>query len=381
MRLELSVKFRLHVREFTTHLSANQCSIGLFGKSGAGKSAVLALLAGTVMPHSGRIVLNDRVLFDSQKGIALTPEQRPVGAVLQTESVGSLESVRSHLTAAQQRVPAHRRLFSLDFLVGLLELETLLDQAKNLLSVGERQRVALAYAILKVPELLVLDETFAAIGNAYRLPLLPILKRLQQERGVSVIYASHSLGEILGLTDQLVVLQQSKVVYSGCFFDVAQRQDLLQYLGIRQLDNILTLTIRKHDHAAGISLADNFGVLLTLPLRASLAVGSQAQVSIRANDIALSRRYIEGISIQNQLKGRICALITSGESLLVQVDCGSTLLVEITPAACKNMGLAEGEEIYCLIKTHSITHLSALASPSAVQVVHHGDSRYSLSEA
>jgi molybdate transport system ATP-binding protein len=129
---------------------------------------------------------------------------------------------------------------------------------------------------------------------------------------------------------------------------------------------------------SGCSLALNFGLPLTLPLRPHLPIGSQTQVSIRAKDIALSRSYISGISIQNQIKGRICALIPSGESIIVQIDCGGTLLSEITPGACRDMALQEGEDIYCLIKTHSITYLAELDDQPYHRVVSHGDGHYYL---
>jgi molybdate transport system ATP-binding protein len=101
-------------------------------------------------------------------------------------------------------------------------------------------------------------------------------------------------------------------------------------------------------------------------------------VSIRANDIALSRSFINGISIQNQLKGQICALIPSGESLIVQIDCGRTLLAEITPGACRDMALQEGEDIYCLIKTHSIAYLAELDGMPYQRILNYGDGCYSL---
>jgi molybdate transport system ATP-binding protein len=132
---------------------------------------------------------------------------------------------------------------------------------------------------------------------------------------------------------------------------------------------------------SGCSQAHSFGLPLSLPLRPHLVVGSEAQVSIRANDIALSRSYIDGISIQNQIKGRICALIPSGESLIVQVDCGTTLLAEITPGACRNMALQEGELIYCLIKTHSIAYLTELDALPCQRVISHGDDHYYLDTA
>ena len=378
MLLEMSVKLRRCHLDLTTQLSMSDASVGLFGKSGAGKSTVLGLIAGTIQPQSGYILLDGKILFDSRKGIIVPREQRPVGAVLQVDCAHSAETVRDNLTSAFNRTLKYRRIFKLDFLIGLLELDPILNHPIALLSAGEHQRVALARSLLKSPRLLLLDETFAVIGNDYRIQLVPILKRLQEELGLPVLYASQSLGEILGLTDRLIVLEQGKVLHNGLLLDIAKQQGMLRYLGIRQIDNILSMTIRSHDTSSGCSLAHSFGLPLTLPLRADLAVGSQTQVSIRANDIALSRNYISGISIQNQIKGRICALIPSGESLIVQVDCGGTLLAEITPGACRNMALQEGEDIYCLIKTHSITYLAELDAQPYHRVVSHGDGHYYL---
>lgn len=381
MLLDMNVKLHRGHFDLTTRLSINDLSVGLFGKSGAGKSTVLGLIAGTIQPQSGHIALDGKILFDSRKGIIMPREQRPVGAVLQTDCADSAETVRNNLTAVYNRTLKYRRIFKLDFIIGLLELGPILDHVIGLLSAGERQRVALARSLLKSPQLLLLDETFAAIGNGYRIQLLPILKRLQKELDLPVLYASQSLGEILGLTDRLIVLEQGKVLHNGSLLEVTKQQGMLRYLGIRQIDNILSVTIGSHDYLAGCSLSHNFGLPLTLPLRPHLTVGSQAQVSIRANDIALSRNYIDGISIQNQIKGRICALIPSGESLIVQVDCGTTLLAEITPGACRDMSLQEGEVIYCLIKTHSIAFVSELDALPYHRVVNHGDGRYYLNTA
>ena len=376
MLLDMNVKLRRGHFDLTTQLSVSDTSVGLFGKSGAGKSTVLHLIAGTIQPQSGYIVLDGKILFDSRKGIVMPREQRPIGAVLQSDCVDSAATVRENLTSAYHRTLKQRRLFKLDYLIGLLELETILEQTIDLLTTGERQRVALARSLFKSPKILLLDETFAAIGKGFRAQLLPILKRLQDEFGLPVLYASQFLGEILDLTDQLVILEQGKVLRSGSLREVAKQQDVLCYLGIRQIDNILPVSIRAHDVLAGCSIADSFGIPLALPLRPHFAIGSQNQVSIRANDIALSRQYIDGISIQNQIKGRICALIPSENSMLVQVDCGGVLLAEITQGACRDMALREGDSVYCLIKTHSIVYLTELDALPFQRVVNYGDGYY-----
>lgn len=213
------------------------------------------MIAGTIQPQSGHIALDGKILFDSRKGIMMPREQRPVGAVLQIDCADSTETVRDNLTAAYNRTLKQRRIFKLDFLIELLELGPILDHVIELLSSGERQRVALARSLLKSPRLLLLDETFAAIGNGYRIQLLPILKRLQDELDLPVLYDSQSLGEILELTDRLIVLEQGKVLHNGSLLEVTKQQGMLRYLGIRQIDNILPVTISSHDYPAGCSLA------------------------------------------------------------------------------------------------------------------------------
>jgi molybdate transport system ATP-binding protein len=381
MRLELDVTLTRGHFDLATELSVSDTSMGLLGKSGAGKSTLLGLIAGTIQPHSGRIALDGKIVFDSRKGIMVPREQRPVGAVLQLDAPGSNDTVRDSLIAAYNRTLKQRRLFKLGYLVDLLELEGTLERRTDQLSAGELNRVVLARSLLKSPRLLLLDDTFAAIGNGYRGQLLPVLKRLQDELHLPVLYASQSLGEILELTDQLIVLEAGKVLRAGSLQELAKARGMLRYLGMRQVDNILAVTIQGHEPDSGCTTAYNYGLPIILPLRPRLKTGSDILVKIKSGDIALSRHYLNGISIQNQIKGKVCALVPSGESVFVQVDCGSTLLAEITPRACRDMALSEGDTVYCLIKAHAIAYMSEVDAPPSQRVVQHCDAYYLIDDA
>ncbi|CAG1022899.1 Molybdenum import ATP-binding protein ModC [Patescibacteria group bacterium] len=373
MLLEMNVKLRRGQFQLNGDLAVSSINTGLFGQAGAGKSTLLGLIAGTIQPESGRIVLNDKILFDSRKGIIMPREQRPIGAVLQQDQQDSIVSVNSILNHTYQRTLKQRRMFKLSALIKWLNLEPLLEKSIKQLSSSQRQRVALARSLIKSPQLLLLDETFASIGDAYRLEVLSILKQL----GLPVLYASQSLGDILQLTDQLLILEHGKILRNGSLRELA-KQGTLQHLGIRKIDNMLSVTIEQHQSQSGYSLASCFGLPLILPPRPQLALGSKTQISIRANDIALSRQYINGISIQNQIKGRICALITNEHSVIVQIDCGETLLAEITPAACHDMGLQENDIIYCLIKTHAINYLTELDKQTTQRALNYEGNFYYL---
>lgn len=380
MLLEMNIRLKRGHFDLSPQISLDDTSVGLFGKAGAGKSTFLNLLAGTIQPQKGHISLDGKVLFDGSKGIMVPREQRPIGAVLQLDSAYDTETVGINLGYAYERTLKKRRLFKLSYLIELLGLGAILEQRIDTLTVGERQRVAIVRALLKSPKLLLMDDTFATIGSDFRAPILPILNRLQDEFGLLFIYASQSLSEILELTDQFMVLDGGQVRRSGSLRDISKESGILSYLGIRNIDNILTVTIRQHSPEAGYTIADSFGLPLTLPLRSNLEPGSQTQVSIKANDIAISRFYVKGISIQNQIRGRICSLIRCGGSLVVQVDCGRTLLVEITPGACKDMDLREGDIIYCLIKTHAIAYVSELEALPFHRVVSHGNEYFYMKE-
>jgi molybdate transport system ATP-binding protein len=132
--------------------------------------------------------------------------------------------------------------------------------------------------------------------------------------------------------------------------------DLIQPFGLKRVENTISVIICSHDFNAGCTLAKTYGIELVLPLQPNFPVGSQISVIISANDIALSRQYINGISMQNQIKGKICALIFNQYSVLVQIDCGSIWLANVTLKACRDMNLQEGDSIYCLAKTHAFSY-------------------------
>jgi len=352
MLLEMNVS----LKRGRYNLAMDDTHAGLFGHSGAGKSTVLGLIAGTIQPESGHIVLDGKILFDSRKGVLVPREQRPVGAVLQDDASLANGTVRENLDSAYERTLRAKRWLKPNRLIELLELGPVLDRPVGEISVGERQRAALGKALLKSPRMLLLDEPFAAMDRNLRAQLKPLLKRLEDELKLPLLYASHSLEEILDLARWLIVVADGKVIRCGSLMDLAHSEEVAPYLRRRPVENLLAVTVSGHDAEGGCTLAKAYGVELALPLRPELAPGSQVQVAIRSGDIALSKHYLAGISMQNQLAGRICALIDMGGSVLAQVDCGATLLVGITARACRDLGLKEGDPVYCLAKTQSFSY-------------------------
>jgi molybdate transport system ATP-binding protein len=364
MLLEMNVSLQRGDFNLVTDLSMHDESIGLLGRSGAGKSTLLGLLAGTLIPQSGRIVLDGKILFDSNKGIKVPREQRPIGAVLQQDNLTPDETVGNILTLAYERTLKSRRWIKLGRLTDFLDIGHLLKQPIKQLSTGERYRVLLAKAVLKDSKLLLLDDFLATMGKLTH-SITPFLKQVQDELNLPMVYASHTLDDIFEFSDQILVVAEGRVISVGGINDLLLDVGLIQKLGLKRVENNIPVVICAHDYNAGCTFAKTYGVELVLPLQPDLPIGSQIDIAISSNDIALSRHYIPGISMQNQIKGRICALIPNEYGLalvpseygvLVQIDCGNIWLANITLKACRDMNLQEGDSIYCLAKTHAFSY-------------------------
>jgi molybdate transport system ATP-binding protein len=180
----------------------------LVGPSGSGKTTVLEAIAGVFRPQQGRIKLDDRLLFDSQAGIFLPPEQRHLGIVFQDYLLFPHLSIERNLRYGMVRRGNGR--ISMDQVVRLLDLDDLLNRYPATLSGGQRQRTALGRALLSSPQLLLMDEPFNAQDAELRSRILEYLERVLHEFAVTILMASHDTDAVNRLSAQCLQLAQGK---------------------------------------------------------------------------------------------------------------------------------------------------------------------------
>jgi len=180
----------------------------LFGPSGAGKTTVLDSIAGLRTPRRGSIAVDGRVLFSSSARINLPPHQRRVGYVPQDVALFPHMNVRRNLEYGTHpgSSPALERV------VGMLEIDRLVDRQVTELSGGERQRVALGRALMSGPSLLLLDEPLAAVDVPLRRRILPYLQRVRDEMRIPIVYVSHDREEVEALADTVIRLDLGRIV-------------------------------------------------------------------------------------------------------------------------------------------------------------------------
>ncbi|MFM6403415.1 MAG: ATP-binding cassette domain-containing protein, partial [Microcystis sp.] len=200
--------------------------LGLLGASGSGKSLILRSLAGVETPSRGRIVLNGRILFDSEKGINLPSRQRCIGFVVQNYALFP------HLTVAEniafglpQKLPTkiiRQQIANQLELVQLLGME---NRYPHQLSGGQQQRVAIARALASRPEALLLDEPFSALDTHLRAQLeRQMIKTLSNYDGVT-IFVTHNMDEAYRICENLLVMEKGRAIANNSKQKIFERPD------------------------------------------------------------------------------------------------------------------------------------------------------------
>ena len=179
----------------------------LFGPSGAGKTTILDAIAGLRTPDRGSIAIDGRLLFSSDARVNVPPHQRHVGYVPQDVALFPHMDVRRNLLYG--RHPGISP--DLERVVGMLEIDKLVDRRVTDLSGGERQRVALGRALMSGPSLLLLDEPLAAVDVPLRKRILPYLGRVRDDLRLPIVYVSHDREEVEALAEVVVRIEEGKV--------------------------------------------------------------------------------------------------------------------------------------------------------------------------
>lgn len=205
------------------HLSTNDKTLGILGASGSGKSMTLRCLAGLETPNHGKIILNGRILFDSNQKINLPCRQRHIGFVFQNYALFPHMKVAHNIAFGLQHLPPEKRRQQVQKYINLMQLQGLEKRYPHQLSGGQQQRVALARALAIEPEAILLDEPLSALDNYLRSQIEQLLINVfANYQGVTLL-VTHKLEEAYRICHQLVILDDGKVIACG------EKQEIFQH--------------------------------------------------------------------------------------------------------------------------------------------------------
>jgi molybdate transport system ATP-binding protein len=357
--LEIDIEHRLGPFELDIHFRSGRGLTALFGRSGAGKTSVVNAIAGLIRPERGRIVIDEAVLLDTDRGICAPTHRRGVGYVFQEGRLFPHLTVRQNLLFGHWFTPTGARSARLEDVVELLGIGPLLDRRPGRLSGGEKQRVAIGRALLARPRLLLMDEPLASLDARRKEEILPYLERLRDHANVPIIYVSHSVAEVTRLATTIVLISDGRVRAVGPVQEVMGRADLYPLAGRFEAGAVLFVRVAAHDPRWGLTeLAGSFGKLV-VP-RLEVPVGTALRVRIRARDVILALASPTGISALNVVAGRVEKLVPIEEGALeVQLRVGDErLLARVTRRSGDALGLAPERQVFALIKTVAIDRRS-----------------------
>lgn len=212
MSLYVDVEKTLGAFRLSTRFEAENEVMGILGASGCGKSMTLKCIAGIMKPDRGKIVLDGRTLFDSEKNIDLPPQKRHVGLLFQNYALFPNMTVDKNLMTGLRSANLDKRKAK-EAVVEMTKrfyLTGLEKHRPSQLSGGQQQRTALARILLTRPRLLMLDEPFSALDEYLRWKVEMELMDILKEFGVTTLFVSHSRDEIYRICQRACVMDQGR---------------------------------------------------------------------------------------------------------------------------------------------------------------------------
>ncbi len=299
----------------------------VFGPSGAGKSLLLSAVAGLERIDRGDIALRARRLAGAD--LHVPAHERGVGLVFQDARLFPHLTVRGNLAYAVRRAP--RSLLTADEAANQFDLTPLLDRAVRNLSGGERSRVALARALLSAPDLLLLDEPFAALDGVRRHAFLDIVRDIHDRFALPMLVVTHQVDDVARIAKHVVALKDGHVIAAGPIGPTTASAPFQSLLSGRD---------------SGVAL----------PLHALHGgEGVRGAAWVRADAVMVATRAPEGLSARNVWPGRIEALEAEPTARLLRIGTAlGPILARITVDAATELDLAVGSHVWAILKTHAL---------------------------
>jgi molybdate transport system ATP-binding protein len=301
----------------SVHLRADPGITVLLGASGSGKTLILNCIAGFVKPDSGRVLLNDEILFDKTANVNRTPAQRRCGYIFQDHALFPHMNVRQNLMFAAKAGLAGKsglaRRKRVSELLATFELGDLASRMPAQLSGGQKQRAALARIMVSEPQLLLLDEPTRGLDQRLRESFYDLLRSTQERLGIPVLFITHDVEECLQLADCICLLQ------GGRFLQCGTTEALLRAPASREAATAL-------------------GIFNLLPAEIAGLDPSADTSRLRVAGTELAGPYLPGHLLGD--RGTLCFLESEVELLSDEdVFAGSTLPVHIVHASTGRDGM------------------------------------------
>ncbi|MBJ6723425.1 ABC transporter ATP-binding protein [Geomesophilobacter sediminis] len=323
--------------------------LSLIGPNGSGKSTLMLTLATLLPPTGGRIrcrgeaIDSDRARFAYRRRLAMVFQEPLLFDTTVFENVAAgLKIRRMTRGEIRSRVMETLELFSM---AGFAE------RSASKLSGGESQRTSLARAFAIRPEMILLDEPFAALDAPTRLALTTDLERILTETGTAAIVATHDQLEALRLSTRMAVINRGAIVQGGTPAEVMNRpanEFVASFVG---MENVLTGTVLACSQSvATVSLGGH-----AIELVGQAEPGESVIFCLRPENIAISTTDPAGVtSARNVIRAVVRKVIPMGIYNKIEIDCGFPLVAYLTSQSIDHLHLDPGKTVYASFKATAV---------------------------
>jgi molybdate transport system ATP-binding protein len=248
----------------------------LFGPSGAGKTLILEALAGFATPDSGRILLEDVLLFDAAARVSVPPHRRDCGYVAQSDALFPHMTLRQNLAFAAHRSPRVERTRRVAETIERFELGSVAASRPPEIAPPEKLRGAVARALLASPKLLLLDER--GFDEA-------LLRTVREAFPGPVLLVTNNLDLCCGAVERLILLHAGRIVQSGAPRGVLDRPESVEAARILGIPNVFECTIAALDPGRRSSRLEFRGFAIIGPYLPGHFRGDRVSIAVRAEDL------------------------------------------------------------------------------------------------
>lgn len=324
----------------------------LIGESGAGKSLLLEIITGLLIPDSGNIFLN-------QKNILNTPPQkRNIGIVYQKPTLFPHMSVFENIA-----YPLKIRKYSKEEIKSKVqklaeetEITHILKRGINNLSGGEIQRVTIARTLATNPDILLLDEPLSFLDVQLKKGMLALLRKLNQN-GQTIIHVTHDYEEALALTNKIAIIEKGKIIQIGSPFEVFQNpksEFVANFIGI---SNFYKGKLIKSENNSELKVFETNG--LRFFAISNEEINSDGYIIIPSEAITISIEKLNSSAINN-FSGTIKDIYQTKSGMEIIVNIGFEVSAKITNYSFERLQINVGKSVWISFKASSITFLQLI---------------------
>lgn len=314
----------------------------VLGPTGAGKTILLEAIAGIYSPDRGKILMDGRDITN------VPPRSRNISMVYQDYMLFPHLTVEKNISFGLKlkKITTKEIKKKIDGISRMLNVRHLFHRFPGTLSGGEKQRIAIARAVVTEPKALLLDEPLSALDAQTREGLRYELKKIHSVTGITIIHVTHNFEEVFSLGDSVAVMNEGKIIQVGNPDDVFRRPNcefIANFVGVENLFK-------------GRSTVNNGTSDITIngiKIVSTACNSGDSVVSIRPEDILVSRNKIES-SARNSFSGKITGVIDKGAIIKIVADCGIPISAIITRRSFDDMGLRGGMSAYFTFKASDV---------------------------